>query len=746
MRRPRSSCPCCAAARARPGGLAAGTVRTSDGAPLPHVVLIAATGRPARAPSSPVPRAATARRPGRRAPTPSPSERPGFVLEPARARSRWPTARAASTCAWRPRPCASRSWSTATRGEAAAVHAGRRASPSSTASGSRSAQPSSLAAAAAGPARGRGGAHRRRRAPGLGLRARRRVALRARPRGRRARQPAGRRLRLRQRAAAGAGARRGRARRGQQPLRHRRAGRRHPPRDAARGTGAGPRAARGGRRRQLRLAPRARAATSGRVRAPATGTRACVRLEHRQRSSPTARSRRRRARRRWACASASARSCASSLRAEDSERGTPGPDRVRPARPRRVLRAHGPDVARRAPAARARPRRPRPARRARAAPRSSRVNPLDSGPYVPRCGRRGRLVRALRLPRTRSASRTTPTALLARLPGRGPGRAAPPADRAASTWSTRAGELGSRADELLSPTRTNVGVYLQDRVVLGDRVFVTAGRARRAQRQLRHEGRAAGGGGLCACAAASDATTLRASAGAGIKEPSFFESFGVVVLRPGQPGPEAGAQPHLRRRASSSGCSAAACAPRRRSSTTTTCDQIAFTRRGLRDLPGHLREPRARRARAALELALEAAPAPRAAAVRAQYTLLDGEVLVSPQRLRSRVRRGRAAAAPAPRTRARSPCAAGAARGDVGATLVARRAARGQRLRRASASRRTRATRASTRARACARGARLEAFVVGENLLDREYQEALGYPALGPRRCGPGCASARGQP
>ncbi|HJW50128.1 MAG TPA: TonB-dependent receptor, partial [Candidatus Limnocylindria bacterium] len=87
------------------------------------------------------------------------------------------------------------------------------------------------------------------------------------------------------------------------------------------------------------------------------------------------------------------------------------------------------------------------------------------------------------------------------------------------------GELGSRADELLAPTRTNVGFYAQDRVVFGDRVYVTLGG--------RVEHNDSFGTKFVPRAAVAmrardgvDATTLRASAGAGIKEPNFFETFG----------------------------------------------------------------------------------------------------------------------------------------------------------------------------------------------------------------------------
>src|SRR5206468_10108807 len=96
------------------------------------------------------------------------------------------------------------------------------------------------------------------------------------------------------------------------------------------------------------------------------------------------------------------------------------------------------------------------------------------------------------------------------------------------------GDLGSRSAALLSPERTNVGAYLQDQVVLGDRLFVTAGArverndsfGTRAVPRAAFAWRARGG---------VDALTLRASAGAGIKEPSFFESFGVSFFAQGNP-------------------------------------------------------------------------------------------------------------------------------------------------------------------------------------------------------------------
>ena len=82
------------------------------------------------------------------------------------------------------------------------------------------------------------------------------------------------------------------------------------------------------------------------------------------------------------------------------------------------------------------------------------------------------------------------------------------------------GALGTRAEPLLSPRRTNGGAYVQDRLVLADRLFVTAGARveRNASFGTRVVPRAAVAWRL---RGGADATTLRASAGGGIKEPSF---------------------------------------------------------------------------------------------------------------------------------------------------------------------------------------------------------------------------------
>jgi outer membrane receptor protein involved in Fe transport len=91
------------------------------------------------------------------------------------------------------------------------------------------------------------------------------------------------------------------------------------------------------------------------------------------------------------------------------------------------------------------------------------------------------------------------------------------------------GEIGSRAGELLSPERTNAGLYVQDRLVLGERVFVTLGG--RVERNASFGWRAVPRAVVAVRVhGGANATVLRASAGAGIKELNFFESFGILFF------------------------------------------------------------------------------------------------------------------------------------------------------------------------------------------------------------------------
>jgi vitamin B12 transporter len=287
------------------------------------------------------------------------------------------------------------------------------------------------------------------------------------------------------------------------------------------------------------------------------------------------------------------------------------------------------------------------------------------------------------------------------------------------------GALGSRSEPLLTPRRTNGGVYVQDRLVLGDRVFVTAGGRveHNANFGTRAVPRAAVAWRVCG---GPEATTLRASAGAGIKEPSFFHSFGVSFFALGNPDlkPE-------RSRTFDTGIEQRLFAGRVRAEATAFHheyrDQIAYHVVDFTTFQGTFINLGRTRARG-VELSLEAAPTS-SLWLSAAYTFLDGKILVSNDEFDPVVAVGR----PLLR-RPKHQAAFGArfTRGRVG--LGANLVAVGQRADSDFAGLGLLMNDGYTRVDARARvriAHRLEAFVVGENLLDRRYQEILGYPALG---------------
>jgi len=409
------------------------------------------------------------------------------------------------------------------------------------------------------------------------------------------------------------------------------------------------------------------------------------------------------------------------LRAEDSERGTPGPTAF--GRPDLDASFERTDVTAAAHLRHTRGRAAHDLRVGMARTAQLSVNPEDSGSYVPRVGDAAGSFELSDFPDPLGFQNDT---VRYSLGYQGEVQAGPRNLLSAGVdVEHETGEIGSRAGELLSPTRTNVGFYAQDRVVLADRVFATlGGRIERNENfgtkavpRLAVAVRVRGG---------VDATTLRASAGAGIKEPNFFETFGTSFFAQGNPDlkPE-------RSRTFDVGVEQRLLESRLRVEATffrhQYHDQIAFTVLDFDTFQGtyvNLARTRAQ----GLELALEAAPSTRIQ-LRAEYTLLDGEVLVSAadfdpvyavgERLLRR-----------PRHQASFTLRCGAARANVGATLVlvGRRTDSdfvGLGLRENDGY-----ARLDARARAkLARG--FEAFVVAENVLDRDYQEALGYPALG---------------
>ena len=96
------------------------------------------------------------------------------------------------------------------------------------------------------------------------------------------------------------------------------------------------------------------------------------------------------------------------------------------------------------------------------------------------------------------------------------------------------GALGNRAEELLRPDQANVGVYVQDRVLVGQRAYLTVGG--RVERNGVYGTKAVPRAALALrLREGEDATTLRTSAGMGIKAPSFLESYGESFFAKGNP-------------------------------------------------------------------------------------------------------------------------------------------------------------------------------------------------------------------
>ena len=286
------------------------------------------------------------------------------------------------------------------------------------------------------------------------------------------------------------------------------------------------------------------------------------------------------------------------------------------------------------------------------------------------------------------------------------------------------GALGSPG-ELLEPTRTNFGVYLQDRLVAGRRAYLTLG--------ARLERNDSFGTKVVPRAAVAfraregeDATTLRASAGMGIKEPSFFESYGESFFAQGNPDldPE-------RSTTFDVGVEQRLFASRLRASLTFFHhdyeDQIAYSVVDFETFEGtyvNLAKTRAQ----GLEVALEARPLPELA-LYGQYTYLDGEILESPSGFDPIY----AAGEPLLR-RPKNQGSLGAEltfpRWSAGATLVLVGERADSDFAAIGLTSNPGYARLDARLRVRLVGA-LEAFVVADNLLDEKYQEALGYPALG---------------
>ena len=287
------------------------------------------------------------------------------------------------------------------------------------------------------------------------------------------------------------------------------------------------------------------------------------------------------------------------------------------------------------------------------------------------------------------------------------------------------GAIGERRAALLSPERTNVGAYVQDRIVIGERAFLTLGG--RLERNDSYGWAAVPRAALALrVRSGPDSTTLRASAGAGIKEPSFIESFGVSLFTRGNPrlDPE-------RSRTFDLGLDQRLAGGHVRAEATlfdhTYLKEIAYFIESYDPFLGTYTNIGKTRARG-VEFALEAAPTS-ALRLSAEYTYLDGKILVSTTDFdpvyavgRSLLRR--------PKHQASLAADGEAGRFSASATvfLVGRRADSdflGMGLEENSGY-----ARLDARVRARV-GRGLEVFLAAENLLDRKYMEVLGYPALG---------------
>jgi vitamin B12 transporter len=285
------------------------------------------------------------------------------------------------------------------------------------------------------------------------------------------------------------------------------------------------------------------------------------------------------------------------------------------------------------------------------------------------------------------------------------------------------GEIGFEGD-LLSPVRTNEGFYLQDQIVLGNRLFLTLGG------RVEHNqsfGTAAVPRGAVAWRLRGEewATTLKAGAGAGIKEPSFLQSFGTQDFARGNPD----LQPE-RSRTFDFGVEQRLAGDRLRFESTffhhEYRDQIAYKILSFSPFFATYENLGKTRARG-LELAMEAAPTSRTRLL-GQYTFTDGEILISNSASplyapgEPLLRR--------PRHLASLSGWTGFGPVQVGATWVYV----GRRLDSdflgIGLTESEPYSRVDLRGRIALRGG-LEVFLASENLFDRQYQEVLGYPALG---------------
>jgi vitamin B12 transporter len=277
---------------------------------------------------------------------------------------------------------------------------------------------------------------------------------------------------------------------------------------------------------------------------------------------------------------------------------------------------------------------------------------------------------------------------------------------------------------MLSPSRTNAGLYLQDRLVVGTRFFLTVGG--RVEHNDSFGWKAVPRASLAYQLGAARATILKASGGAGIKEPDFFQSFGTSFFAQGNPDlkPE-------RSVTFDAGVEQRLFDDRLRAEATyfhhEYKDQIAYTVVDFTTFQGtyvNLGKTRAQ----GLELSLEAAPS-RLLSFRAAYTYMDGEVVVSAADFDPVYAVGEPLLR-RPKNQASFTLRAGPERVSGALTVVTVGERADSDFVGIGLTRNDGYTRVDARVRGNITSS-LEAFLVAENLFDADYQEALGYPALG---------------
>jgi outer membrane cobalamin receptor len=351
------------------------------------------------------------------------------------------------------------------------------------------------------------------------------------------------------------------------------------------------------------------------------------------------------------------------------------------------------------------------------------LDPLDSGSYVPRSGDKVGAFPISDFPDPKGFQNDVDrlsAGYQAELPA-GPRHLL----TAGVDLERESGSIGARAGTLLSPHRTNVGGYVQDRIVAGSRVFLTLGG------RLEHNDsygtqvvpRAAVAARL---RGGEDATTLRASGGAGIKEPSFFETFGVSFYAKGNPDlkPE-------RSRTFDVGVEQRLFHSRLRAEATwfyhSYRDQIAYQIVDFTTFAGSYINLGRTRARG-VELGVEAVPVD-GLRFSALYTHLDGKVVVSNSDFDPVYAAGKPLLRrPADSATLSAHLTRGRVGGGVSLVLVGKRA--DSDFAGLNLTQNDGYARLDARVRVnLLRG--LTAFAAAENLLDRSYQEILGYPALG---------------